>query len=74
MKLISYNKLVRDRIPEIIAAAGKTCTTEILSHEDYLRMIDSWKKHKLQEYTQLPGFVQKPGNSRTSSGRASAEA
>ena len=33
-----YNKLVRDRIPEIITAAGKSCTTEILSEQDYLQM------------------------------------
>ena len=26
-----YNKLVRDRIPEIIEADRNTCTTEILS-------------------------------------------
>ena len=26
MSVISYHKLVHDRIPEIIAASGKTCT------------------------------------------------
>ena len=36
-----YNKLVRDRIPEIIEASGKTCVTRILSDEDYLRMVDA---------------------------------
>ncbi len=50
MKMISYNKLVRDRIPEIIATSGKTCTTEILSHEDYLRMIDAKLDEELAEY------------------------
>jgi hypothetical protein len=40
MKSIAYNKLVRDRIPEIIEASGKTCTTEILSPEDFLRKMD----------------------------------
>ena len=44
MKRISYNKLVRDRIPELIESTGKTCTTETLSPEDYLYMIDpSWQ-------------------------------
>jgi hypothetical protein len=38
--VIQYNKLVRDRIPEIIESSGKTCATEILSDEDYIRMID----------------------------------
>ena len=36
MKSKKYNKLVRDRIPEIIKANGQSCVTEILSHEDYL--------------------------------------
>ena len=31
-----YHKLVRDRIPEIIEADGKTCVCETLSDEDYL--------------------------------------
>lgn len=50
MKKIIYNKLVRDRIPEIIAASGKTCQTEILSDEDYLRMVDSKLDEELAEY------------------------
>lgn len=29
------NKLVRDRIPEIIRAAGNTCDVEVLSDEEY---------------------------------------
>ena len=45
-----YNKLVRDRIPEIIQATGKTCVTEILSDEDYLRMIDAKLDEELEEY------------------------
>ena len=40
MSKIIYNKLVRDKIPEIIEASGKTCETEILSDEEYLQMID----------------------------------
>ena len=34
-----YNKLVRDRIPEIIEADGDVCATEILSAERYLEML-----------------------------------
>ena len=47
---LKYNKLVRDRIPEIINASGKTCITEILSDEDYLRMLDAKLDEELAEY------------------------
>ena len=46
----TYNKLVRDRIPEIIEAFGKTCVTEFLSDEDYLRMVDAKLDEELAEY------------------------
>ena len=45
-----YNKLVRDCIPEIIEASGNTCITEILSDEDYLRMLDAKLDEELAEY------------------------
>lgn len=45
-----YNKLVRDRIPEIIVSSGNICVTEILSDEDYLRMIDAKLDEELAEY------------------------
>ena len=47
-----YNKLVRDRIPEIIEASGKACVTEVLSDEDYLRMVDAKLDEELAEYHQ----------------------
>ena len=50
MGQIKYNKLVRDRIPEIIEASGKSCVTEILSNEDYLCMIDAKLDEELAEY------------------------
>lgn len=46
----TYNKLVRDRIPEIIASDGKTCVCEILSDEDYLRLLDAKLTEELSEY------------------------
>lgn len=46
----TYNKLVRDRIPEIIESSGKSCTTETLSSKDYLRMIDAKLDEELAEY------------------------
>lgn len=50
MDIIKYNKLVRDRIPEIIEASGKTCKIEILNDEEYLRMIDTKLDEELAEY------------------------
>lgn len=50
MKTIRYNKLVRDRIPDIIEAAGKTCTVEVLSEEEYLRFLDEKLNEELAEY------------------------
>ena len=50
MKQRQHNKLVRDLIPEIIQTAGKTCVTEVLSDEAYLRMIDAKLDEELAEY------------------------
>ena len=50
MTVKNYNKLVRDRIPEIIEASGKTCITEMLSNEEYLKMIDAKLDEELAEY------------------------
>jgi len=47
-----YNKLVRDKIPEIIEASGKICETEILSDEEYLKMLDMKLDEELAEYHQ----------------------
>lgn len=49
---ITYNKLVRDRIPEIIEASGKKCAIEILPDADYLKMIDQKLDEELAEYHQ----------------------
>ena len=45
-----YNKLVRDRIPEIIKESGAECKIEILSDEEYLKMIDAKLDEELMEY------------------------
>ena len=50
MNSIKYYKLVRDRIPEIIEASGKTCVTEVLSDEEYLKMVDAKLDEELAEY------------------------
>lgn len=50
LKKKTYHKLVRDRIPEIIEASGKTCTWETLSDEAYLRLLDEKLNEELAEY------------------------
>ena len=50
MKEIIYEKLVRDKIPEIIENSGKQCEIEILSDEKYLEMIDKKLDEELAEY------------------------
>lgn len=45
-----YNKLVRDRIPEIIESSGKTCTVETLTDEKYIVMLDAKLNEELAEY------------------------
>ena len=46
----TYNKLVRDRIPEIIEESGAECKTEILPDEKHLEMIDAKLDEELTEY------------------------
>lgn len=52
MSVKEYHKLVRDKIPEIIEASGKACKAEILSDEDYLKMLDAKLDEELAEYHQ----------------------
>lgn len=48
--VIKYNKLVRDKIPEIIEKDGKICSTTILSDEDYISMLNAKLDEELKEY------------------------
>ena len=50
LKSITYNKLVRDRIPEIIEKSGNRCVTKILSDEEYIEMLDKKLDEELAEY------------------------
>ena len=45
-----YNKLVRDKIPEIIRSSGKTCVTATVSDEEYLHLLDKKLEEELSEY------------------------
>ena len=50
MSTIQYNKLVRDRIPEIIEASGKRCVCSTLSDEEYHAKLDEKLNEELAEY------------------------
>ena len=46
----TYNKLVRDLIPDIIEESGSECRTRILSDKEYIEMIDAKLDEELSEY------------------------
>ena len=45
-----YNKLVRDRIPEIIMSSGRRCDIDYLDKKEYLIMLESKLDEKLAEF------------------------
>lgn len=45
-----YNKLVRDRIPEVITNTGKRFTTRILNNEEYITELKKKSFEELNEY------------------------
>ena len=46
-----YNKLVRDKIPDIIAGDnGKTCVTRIMEDDEYLKALNTKMQEELKEY------------------------
>lgn len=51
-----YNKLVRDRIPEIIKSQGKTCEVEILDDEAYLKALEDKLLEEVNEYRESPSI------------------
>ena len=45
-----YNKLVRDKIPEIIEKTGKRFSTKILSNDEYITELRKKAYEELDEY------------------------
>ena len=45
-----YNKLVRDKIPEIIESNGAKCTTAVVSESTYLDLLDMKLYEELTEF------------------------
>lgn len=50
MKSIIHNKLVRDKIPELIEASGKECDVVVLQEDEFLEMVDAKLDEELSEY------------------------
>lgn len=48
----THNKLVRDKIPEIIQNAGKICVTHIMSDDEYIASLDMKLQEEVTEYLQ----------------------
>lgn len=46
----TYNKLVRDKIPQIIESSGKEFSTKILNDEDYIKYLKEKAYEELDEY------------------------
>ncbi len=50
--MIIYNKLVRDKIPDIIKSDNKTCLTKVLDDEEYLSSLNTKLQEEMKEYLQ----------------------
>ena len=48
--MVVYNKLVRDRIPELIKSQGETPNIRILEREEYLRHLEKKLDEEVGEY------------------------
>lgn len=48
--MVIYNKLVRDRIPEIIEADGRRCEVRVLDQNEYVERLNQKLEEELQEY------------------------
>lgn len=49
MKKIKYDKLIRDKIPEIIEKSGKKCVFEVMDDETYMDKLSAKLKEELAE-------------------------
>lgn len=54
--IITYNKAVRDRIPEIIRASGKECTVEQVTPEKWLELLNQKLGEEVAEYQEKPSL------------------
>ena len=50
--MIKYDKLIRDKIPEIIEQSGKKCIVEVMNNDTYIEYLDQKLNEELAEYQQ----------------------
>ena len=50
--MIEYDKLIRDKIPEIIEQSGKKCIVEVMNNDTYIEYLDQKLNEELAEYHQ----------------------
>lgn len=53
-----YNKLVRDKIPDIIKSKGEKCKFEVLNDEDYKDFLDKKLNEEVAEYQSSKSLVE----------------
>ena len=49
-----YNKLIRDRIPEIIESNGKSCVVEVASKQQYFKKLIDKLQEEVEEFVENP--------------------
>lgn len=52
MGLVEYNKLIRDRIPEIIENSGKEATVRVAEGDELLALLNAKLYEELNEYSE----------------------
>ena len=50
--MIKYDKLIRDKIPDIIEQSGKKCIVEVMDNDTYIEYLDQKLNEELAEYHQ----------------------
>lgn len=56
--MVVYNKLIRDKIPQIIEATGKKAKVRILEEKEYIKMLTIKLQEELDEYKVASGEEQ----------------
>lgn len=56
MKKTTYDKAVRDLIPDIIRSAGKVCSVEQVSNSEFLELLHKKLVEEVSEYLEEPSL------------------